>query len=706
MDAILADLNPEQMRAVTHGAGPLLVVAGAGSGKTRVITRRVAHLVRQGVAPRNVIALTFTNKAAQEMRERVQAMVAAPQLWVCTFHSFAARILRRWADRVGYTAEFSIYDTEDKRRLLKEILGDLGFQDLRPAEVAQELTRLKNGLGRTQREAWRAERISQVIAAYEQRIRKQNAMDFDDLLCNAVGLLQDEQVRHSLHERLRWILVDEYQDTNSVQYTLLKGLSSGDRNLCATGDPDQSIYRWRGATIRNILDFEKDFPGAHVITLDRNYRSTKTILDAANAVIRNNTGRLEKDLRTENDQGAPVREVCCRDDQDEADSLVRMLSAWRTGGAGLDSVGVFYRTNAQSRVIERALAEAGIPYRIVGAVEFYKRREIKDLLSYVRLARNPRDDIAFLRVLNVPPRGIGARTLERIVHAALAARVPSRELLRDRSALEPLGRAHRRVEAFAVLMERLEALPPEDAGRYLEQLVQATEYREFLGAGTPMAEVDRLENIDELVNAAMQYALREPEGGIDGFLEECALVSDQDAYDPEAAAVTLMTVHSAKGLEFPRVVVTGLEERLFPHALSIDEPEEVEEERRLFYVAITRAKEELYLMHAAFRTRFGAMEPTLPSRFLCEIPDALIERDDHTDPGAGAHHAADPWDGDAVFEAEAVPLSPGDRVEHDHFGPGRVADVRLRGQSTRVTVEFDRAGRRELLLAFARLRRV
>ncbi|MFQ5845505.1 MAG: ATP-dependent helicase, partial [Planctomycetota bacterium] len=500
---------------------------------------------------------------------------------------------------------------------------------------------------------------------------------------------------------LRWILVDEYQDTNSVQYAILKHLTSGDRNVCATGDPDQSIYRWRGATIRNILDFERDFPGARVVTLDRNYRSTRSILAVADSVIRRNRGRRPKELRTDNPAGAPVDEVRCRDDQDEAETLRRRVRAWRAAGRRGADVAVFYRTNAQSRVIERALAEAGIPYRILGAVEFYKRREIKDLMAYLRVGRNPRDEVAFLRVLNVPPRGVGARTEERLLGLARERSVAPRELLRDRGALAGLGRAHGSVERFAELLDRIEALPADRPGACLRGVVEATGYRSFLGEGTPAAEVDRLENVDELLNAALEYERREPEGGTDGFLEEVALVSDQDDYDAAADAVTLMTVHSAKGLEFPCVVVAGLEERLFPHALSLDEPEEVEEERRLFYVAATRAREELVLLHAAYRTRYGAPEPGRRSRFLDEVPPALVRRQDRLAAGE-----ADGWGGEAVFEREGPTYAVGDRVEHDHFGAGRVAQVRRRGEGTRIIVEFDRAGRRELLLSYARLRRL
>jgi DNA helicase-2/ATP-dependent DNA helicase PcrA len=701
VDPVLGDVNPEQRAAITHGAGPLLVVAGAGSGKTRVITRRVAHLVREGARPYEIVALTFTNKAAREMRERVAHLVAVPDLWICTFHSFAARTLRRFGERLGYTREFSIYDTEDKRALIKRILKEQGIDDLRPQEVATALTRLKNGLRRPDASGWRAECVTAAMQYYEQQMQAANAMDFDDLLVNLLRLLEAEtDVRERLRRRARWMMVDEYQDTNSVQYRILRALADPARNVCATGDPDQSIYRWRGATMRNILDFERDFPGARVLTLDRNYRSTKAILGVANAVIRHNRDRYEKDLRTEKAAGTPVREVRCLDEEDEARVVAREIRAWIDGGRRPGEFAVFFRTNAQSRVVERVLAQSGIAYRIVGAVEFFRRREVKDVLAYVRLARNPRDTAAFRRIFNVPPRGLGKTTEERVARASLAAGVPPRELLRDREGLAAFGRARKALTRFADLLDGLEALPPDDPARLVARVTEETGYRDHLGE----AEIDRRENVDELISAAAEYARRDPAGGIDGFIEENALISDQDDYDERADAVALMTVHSAKGLEFACVAVTGIEEQLFPHALSLDEPEELEEERRLFYVAVTRARETLVLLHARRRMRQGQPLPGLPSRFLDEIPDALLEVEDRAhDPSGVAEDEA------LVFDVHADTgglLRAGDRVRHHHFGVGRVLAVRRSGGATRVTVEFREGGRRELSLAYARLERL
>jgi len=703
LDDILDDVNPEQRAAITHGEGPLLVVAGAGSGKTRVITRRVAWLVHQGAPPWEIAALTFTNKAAREMRERVEHLVAARDLWVCTFHSFAARTLRQFGERIGHDRSFSIYDTEDRNALLKRILKDEGIDDLRPAEVGHALSRIKNGMRREEGSGWRAERISQVMRIYGERMAAANAMDFDDLLVNLLRLLEeDADARERLRRRTRHLLVDEYQDTNTVQYRILKALAGPAPNVCATGDPDQSIYRWRGATIRNILDFERDFPGARVLTLDRNYRSTRNILGVANAVIRHNRDRYEKQLRTEKEAGAPVREVRCLDAEDEARVVAREVMGWAARRRSLRDVAVFFRTNAQSRVVERVLHESAVPYRIVGAVEFYKRKEVKDVLAYVRLARNPRDIAAFRRMFNVPARGLGSRTEERVLQAAAAAGVSPRELLRDPQAIEGFGRARKALRGFADLLARLEALDPADPGLFVRRVVEETGYRGHLGEGRADAETDRLENVDELVSAAAEYAQREPGGTIDGFLEENALVSDQDTYDEQADAVTLMTVHAAKGLEFPCVLVTGLEEHLFPHALSLDTPEEVEEERRLFYVAVTRAQEELVLLHGRARLAMGRMMPALPSRFLDEIPDDQLQVEDRT---------LDPWedaDGEVfdVHEDLGGGLRAGDRVRHQHFGVGRVVAVRQSGGATRVTVEFSEAGRRELSLAYARLERI
>jgi DNA helicase-2/ATP-dependent DNA helicase PcrA len=704
-DPILDDVNPEQRRAITHGEGPLLVIAGAGSGKTRVITRRIAHLVREGVSPWQITALTFTNKAAREMRERVEAMVPARDLWVCTFHAFAARSLRRWGDALGYTREFTIYDTEDRNNLIKTILKEKRIDGVRPAEVAVDLSRMKNGMGRVEHSGFHAEMITSVIAAYEERMKAANAMDFDDLLVNLQRLLEEvPEAEARLQERARWLLVDEYQDTNGIQYRILERLAAS-RNVCATGDPDQSIYRWRGATLRNILDFERDFEGATVVTLDRNYRSTQAILAVANAVICHNRDRYEKELRTENAEGEPVREHRCIDEMDEAMAVARRALQWIEAGRRPSEIAFFYRVNAQSRTLERGLRDLGVPYRIVGAVEFYKRKEVKDVLAYVRVARNPRDLASFLRIFNTPTRGLGKTTEQRLLDAAVEHGVMPRELLRDRDGLARFGRARKALTAFAQLLDELEALDPTDPKSFLEEVIVKTRYKEFLGEGSALAEADRIANVEEIVSAGAEYAMREPGGGIDGFLEENALVSDQDTYDERQDAVTLMTVHSAKGLEFPCVGVTGLEEQQFPHAFSLDTPEEVEEERRLFYVAVTRAQQELALFHAATRMRYGAPNPAIPSRFLDEIPTDLVEAESR---------GGDPFESmDEVFEDEPVyradsggEFAPGERVKHNLFGSGRIVAVHRAGGTTRVSVEFERVGRKELSLEFARLERI
>jgi DNA helicase-2/ATP-dependent DNA helicase PcrA len=693
----VSDVNPEQKRAITFGGGPLLVVAGAGSGKTRVITRRIAHLVQEGVAPQSIVALTFTNKAAREMRGRVEQMVQAPALWVCTFHSFAARTLRRFAPRLGYAHEFSIYDTEDRKQLIKSLLKEKRFDEIRPAQVATALTRVKNRMSRPELPGYRAEQVSAIMRLYEERMREASAMDFDDLLVNLLRLLEDdEDARGRLRRRAEWLLVDEYQDTNGVQYEILKLLAEPARNVCATGDPDQSIYRWRGATIRNILDFARDFPGAEIVTLDRNYRSTKAILNVANSVIRHNRDRYEKDLRTDNEQGVPVREIRCPDDIDEARMIVREVSAWMDRGRSLKEIAVFYRVNAQSRVLERTFTEMGVPYRIVGAVEFYKRREVKDLLASVRVARNPSDVGAFRRIFNVPPRKLGKTTEARL----LAATAQPREFLRNTEGLAAFARARKALERLGTLLDSIEALPRDDPGLFLQELVELTGYRTYLGDGTPAEEHDRLENVSELINAAYEFGRRDPESGIDGFLEENALVSDQDTYDETVDTVTLMTVHSAKGLEFNCVAVCGLEEELFPHAFSMDEPEEIEEERRLFYVAATRARQELVLLHSMRRLRNGMPMPALPSRFLDEIPDELLSVEERT-------QSFRVFDEESVYQVDDGPdYRAGDRVRHHHFGTGRVHAVRQAGGATRVTVDFDRAGRRELSLTYAKLERM
>ncbi|MEM8885637.1 MAG: UvrD-helicase domain-containing protein [Planctomycetota bacterium] len=708
---ILQDVNDAQRRAITHGPGPLLVIAGAGSGKTRVITRRIAHLLHNGVAPWEITALTFTNKAAREMRARVAAMVPAADLWVCTFHAFAARALRRWGEALGYTREFTIYDTEDRNNLIKTILKEKAIDGVRPAEVANDLSRMKNGMGRIEHHGFHAEMITKVMVAYDERMRAANAMDFDDLLVNLGRLLAEvDAARAGLQRRGTWLLVDEYQDTNKIQYDILQGLATGAKNVCATGDPDQSIYRWRGATIRNILDFEKDFDGASVITLDQNYRSTKSILAVANAVIRHNRDRYEKELVTANEEGERVREARCLDETDEAMAAARQALQWIEAGRRAGDIALFYRVNAQSRTIERGLRDLGVPYRIVGSVEFYKRKEVKDVLAYVRVARNPRDIASFLRIFNTPTRGLGKTTEQRLLDAAIDEGVMPRALLRDREGLARFARARKALTAFAQMLDEIEALDPTDPASFIETVITKTEYRKFLGEGTALAEADRIANVDELINAAAEYALREPAGGIDGFLEENALVSDQDTYDDQQDAVTLMTVHSAKGLEFPCVAVTGLEEQVFPHALSLDSPEEVEEERRLFYVAVTRARKELMLLHASSRMRYGAPTPSIPSRFLDEIPDDLLEVDHRgVDPFGGGRDDGFQdivYDEEAAYRSDAPLFRAGERVRHQLFGTGRVVAVRSAGGATRVTVEFDNAGRKELSLEFANLQKL
>ncbi|MEE8106234.1 MAG: UvrD-helicase domain-containing protein [Planctomycetota bacterium] len=728
------DVNPEQRAAIEHGAGPLLVVAGAGSGKTRVITRRVAHLVTEGVPPRNLVALTFTNKAAREMRDRVAQFVTAPDLWVCTFHSFCARVLRRFANRLGYTREFTIYDTEDQTRLIKAVLKDLQLDDLRPGEVSQTASRRKNSMKRTELPGWRAERMTKATTEYDRRLKESNAMDFDDLLVNTGRLLEDPGVLEVLQDRCRWILVDEYQDTNAIQYKLLNALAQPERNVCATGDPDQSIYRWRGATLRNILDFERDFPGAAVITLDRNYRSTKTILNVANAVISHNKDRFEKDLRTENEVGGPALEIRCSSEADEGRVIVRQIGRWIDAGRGARELAIFYRVNAQSRTLEKSLREAGLPYRIVGSVEFYKRKEVKDVLAYVRLTRNPQDLVGFRRIFNVPARALGAKTEARVLFESAEAGLSPRDFMRDRDRLRAFpGRARKPLFELADLLDRLEAMPTDDPALFVERVVDEVKYLDYLGRGTAGAEIDRIENVEELISAASEFSEREPEAGIDGFLEEHALVSDQDTYDGQVECVTLMTVHAAKGLEFPCVLLTGLEEGLFPHSLSLDTPDEIEEERRLFYVAVTRAEEELVLTHAQSRFRQGAPMNAAPSRFLDEIPDEHLEVEDrtgfrHSDPATeyrsrsgdggdwGVSESADSTsteydlDDVPVFQRDGPQAEPrfqvGDRVSHEHFGRGHIVAVAKRGAATRITIDFLNSGRRELSLTYARLKKL
>ncbi len=713
-DELLADLNEAQARAVVHPGGPLLILAGAGTGKTRVITRRIAWLVATArAAPHEILAITFTNKAAGEMRRRVAAHFPVQGLWIGTFHAMCARILRREIELLGgWTRDFSIFDTYDKTRLLKGLVKELGYdaQRFRPGALGAWISDAKNrspgrdGASGPPLGGLEGEVYEQVRARYEEALRSSNALDFDDLLLRVLELFTAHPgVREAYAARFRHVLVDEYQDTNHVQYRLARSLSSVHRNLSVCGDPDQSIYAWRGADIGNILDFERDFGGGSsgvtVVKLERNYRSTGCILQAAQALIRHNRARKDKDLWTDRQGAVKVRALECADEEDEAREIALQIRGLCARGARADQIAIFYRVNFMQRALERALRLAGIPYQVVGGVEFYERREIRDLVSYLRLLVNPRDDAACGRVINVPGRGIGEKSVEELARfaaerglalLAAAGSAEARERLR--------GRARSELEGFTALVRGLAPYAERPAAEALDAVIAATEYHRWLAQLGEADAESREENVQELVAHARTYDEEHPEGGLRGFLQDVALVSDVDAWEEATPRVTLMTLHSSKGLEFPVVFVAGLEEGLLPHSLALADVRDgeagVEEERRLFYVGMTRAMDQLFLTRANVRLHYGESSWRAPSRFLAEIPAELLEGQEEEETRPEPH-------GEEPVEFD---LRAGDRVEHDHFGTGVVERLQGSGANLRVTVEFRSAGTRVLLAQYAKLR--
>ena len=711
-EALLEGLNPAQREAVAHPGGPLSILAGAGSGKTRVITRRIAWLLATGAARApEVLALTFTNKAAREMRERTEALVPERGLWVSTFHSMCARILRMRIDALGgFTRDFTIYDTADKNALVKSILKDLEYDTkrFRPPMVGGWISDWKNMAwaeagqyvddGRTQ--GYEDEVLLRTRRRYEEAMRANNALDFDDLLIRTLELFEQHPgVRDEFARRFRHVLVDEYQDTNRIQYRLTRHLASHHGNLTVCGDPDQSIYAWRGADIRNILDFEEDWPGAHVVKLERNYRSTGHILGAAQAVIANNVDRKEKDLYTEEGDGEPIVVLEAADQDDEADAIAGAIEALRREGLGYGDVAILYRVNFMQRALERGLRIAGIPYQVVGGVEFYKRREVRDLISYLQLIVNPAADVACARVLNVPARGIGETSVGRLASWAADRRVPlSRACASDEARAAIRGRAKKGLAAFAALLDGWRELGDANAGAgtALTRVVEDTGYLEHLDDGSPEA-AGRIDNVEELRGHAEAFEREFPEAGLRGFLQEVSLVSETDGFVEDEGQVSLMTLHAAKGLEFPAVFIAGLEDELLPHANATMSEGGLEEERRLMYVGITRAERLLVLTRAQLRNQFGEFVSRLPSPFLDEIPPEHLggepPAEDEPEQALGA------YDGDGRYD-----LKVGERVLHDHFGAGVVEELVGASANARATVLFEREGRRTLLLAYANLR--
>ena len=734
-------LNPMQQEAVRCTEGPLLILAGAGSGKTRVLTHRAAYLIgERHVNPWNIMAITFTNKAAGEMRERVDKLVGlgSESIWVSTFHSTCVRILRRFIEALGYGKNFSIYDSDDQRTLMKQVFHLLNVEpkQFKERQVLGVISHAKDQLIGPEEfllnagSDFRLKKTGEIYQEYQRQLKRNNALDFDDLIVKTVELFRtNPQILEYYQDRFRYIMVDEYQDTNMAQFQLVKLLAAKYRNLCVVGDDDQSIYRFRGADIRNILSFEESFPGAKVVKLEQNYRSTQNILDAANEVIRNNQGRKEKRLWTANETGAPVRFCQFDTAREEADFV---LSQIRKSDFSLKDQAVLYRTNAQSRLFEERCIFYNIPYRLVGGVNFYQRREIKDVLAYLKIIANGEDDLATLRVINVPKRGIGAASMNKVTVFASVNQLSLYEALEDAKMVPGLGKAVGKIEGFVKQIEALRAMAG-PGGCSLKDLIEGvleqTGYAKELEQEGEEEAKERLANIGELVNKAAAFEAESGSRSLDEFLEQVALVADVDSLNQSEERVTLMTLHSAKGLEFPKVYLAGMEEELFPSAMAVfsPDPTDLEEERRLCYVGITRAQKELVLTAARKRMVNGETRWHAVSRFVDELPQEQAELE-FFDPLAAYKQekreikgAADtapkalPWNQSpkpsfgktfTVEKQDHLDYEEGDRVSHQKFGTGTVAEIKDGGKDFEVTVDFDRAGRKKMFASFAKLKKI
>ncbi|MDO5539414.1 MAG: DNA helicase PcrA [Eubacteriales bacterium] len=755
--AIYDTLNNRQKEAVLHTNGPLLILAGAGSGKTRVLTCRIARLIEEeGVNPWNILAITFTNKAAQEMRERVDDLVGfgSDSIWVSTFHSLCVRILRRYIDRIGYENSFTIYDADDQKSMMKDVCKQLNIDTkmIKERSILSAISSAKNELVTPEEYEklcygdYHKRRIADAYRQYQIQLKRNNALDFDDLIMKTVELFRMcPDVLEYYQERFRYIMVDEYQDTNTAQFHLVRLLADKYRNLCVVGDDDQSIYKFRGANIGNILNFEKVFEEAHVIKLEQNYRSTQNILNAANGVIRNNRGRKEKSLWTDNEGGSPVRAKQFGTAFDEADYVAKdIMRCVANGKAQYNDFAVLYRTNAQSRLFEEKLLMENIPYKIVGGVNFYARKEIKDLLAYMKTVDNARDDLAVRRIINVPKRGIGATTLAKVQNYAVEENISFYDALKRADDISGIGRSAAKVKPFVTFIQTLRSQEEFiSVHELLEMIIETTGYVAELKAEDTEEAKARIENIDEFITKVVSYEETAKEPSLSDFLEEVALVADIDSLDENDNHVVLMTLHSAKGLEFPEVYLTGMEEGVFPSYMSIggDDPDELEEERRLCYVGITRAMKNLTVTCARQRMTRGETRYNSMSRFLKEIPTELLESEkDSTVSGPSYGNSSFsgrtaegglPWNTPKpstdspymqarkafrskafdpaqfkISKADHLEYGVGDRVRHIKFGVGTVEKVIDGGKDFEVTVNFENYGVKKMFAAFAKLQKI
>lgn len=750
----LSQLNPTQRQAAEATEGPVLIIAGAGSGKTRVLTYRVAHLIQKGVPPQAILALTFTNKAASEMKSRIAALVdssSAKKVWAGTFHSIFARILRAEAELIGFTSTYSIYDADDSLSIIRACMNYAGVstQQITAQAIRSKISHAKNQMIGWQQFAADAAAINDRLTAkvyqeYEKRLKANNAMDFDDILLSMIHVLRlFPDIREKYNDRFRYVMVDEYQDTNRAQYTAIRLLTEKNSNICVVGDDAQSIYRWRGADIRNILEFQKDYPGVETIRLEQNYRSTKTILDAANGVIKNNRKQLKKTIWTENNEGELITVMPSETEREEADAIVNTIqSEIRRNTYDYKDFAVLYRTNAQSQPLEEAFRRHGLPYTIIGGMSFYKRKEVKDTMAYLRLLINTRDTESIERVINVPPRGIGDTSFHKIEEYAEEQGISFYEALIGSHAIPTIQtRTKKSIHGFISIIEKyreiLTELPLIDA---VQTYIEATGIiRMYTDEGTEEAQ-DRARNIEQILATVAEYAEEEEEPTLEGFLQQFSLMTDADDTEVSKDSIALMTLHAAKGLEFPVVCIAGMEQGLFPLAKAMNDPEEEEEERRLLYVGITRAEKKLYISYASRRYKFGQLEYSLPSRFLSEIPENLLEQHGGTprsfkkvsfstatdlsksinpapkfiasSRGTSAHQPQKPM---PVFDDipreeyhsqiphEQKALKVGAKVKHPTFGYGTVRGLAGSGKDRQATVSFASVGVKKLLLEYAKL---
>ncbi len=729
---IYESLNINQQEAVLCTEGPVLILAGAGSGKTRVLAHRIAYLIEEkNVNPWNILAITFTNKAAGEMRERVDKIVTygSESIWVSTFHSACVRILRRYIDRIGFDNKFTIYDTDDQKTVMKDVCKrlEVDTKTYKEASFLAAISKAKDQMITPEEYLVNAggdmvqKKIAEVYKEYQTQLRKNNALDFDDLLCMTVQLFQtNPEVLESYQNRFRYIMVDEYQDTNMVQFQFIHLLAQKYKNLCVVGDDDQSIYKFRGANIQNILGFEQVFPDTKVIKLEQNYRSTGNILDAANTVIENNTARKKKTLWTEQGEGEKIRVIQCETANDEAEMIVQEIKE-RVNKEEFcyKDCALLYRTNAQSRILEEQFIRANIPYKVIGGINFYARKEIKDLLSYLKTIENGKDDLAVRRIINVPKRGIGSTTIDKIQDYALGHDISFFEALKIADKIPTIGRSAVKLEGFVNLIRVFQSkIGYISLTELLEEIIKETGYRIELEAEGTEEALGRLENIDELISKMADYEENTEDASLSGFLEEVALIADVDNLDDTTDYVVLMTLHSAKGLEFPKVFLCGLEDGLFPSYLSVtsDDPSDLEEERRLCYVGITRAMESLTISAAKQRMYRGETQYRKPSRFLKEVPKRVVEgitREPKIKemPRNNIYYSAREAFRAKPFESKTLSGNKleyeiGDRVFHIKFGTGIVLDIKAGGRDYEVTVDFEKAGTKKMFASFAKLKKL